>query len=134
MERKVIVEEYFQLRDFMNRANRLANQVMEIKFEIEIFDISKYTFYVISRGKNETHRLAIAYRGPGRTWERAGATRFSRFEEFCARCLNEFEDNLDDEQAPSKRPRILLDHFKKRLADQMSSRLNMLLLKHGYEP
>ena len=130
MERGPIISEYFQLRDDLNRANKLSNQETELTFEIEETRLFEYKLVAVSRGKNESHKIALVERTAGKTWERAGATRFRKLEEFCAACLNEVEDS----KAKPKRPRKIPDEFKELMSRKVLNCLKMLLLNKGYEP
>jgi hypothetical protein len=128
MERGLIVREYFQLREFMNRANTRPNHTTNMKFEIELNRSNEYTLFAISSGKIETYRLAIAVRGGNRSWERAGTTQFQKLEQFCADFLERFEHD----QSTTGRSARLSDGFKQRLEKEISSHLKML--KKSYEP
>jgi hypothetical protein len=128
--RAKIVSEYFQLRDHLNRANRNANQTTKFTFEIAQVSASKYELFVVSRGKNEVHRIAIAGRSVNSAWERSGRTKFGKFEEFCAHCMNEIDVGADVPMFSSK----LSDMLKTRLERAVSSKIEMLLLNESYEP
>ncbi len=129
MERGPIINEYHQLRDYLNRANKLSNQKTELKFEIEQFAIFEYRLYAISQGPYETHKLALAERNRSKTWERTGFTKFRNLEEFCADMLNVEELK----EVPFKTTQIsknILGHLEQKI----SSSLTDLLLNKLYEP
>ena len=130
MERGPIVSEYFRLRDYLNRANKLSNRITEIGFEVEEVRLLEYKLFAISSGQNEIHKIAIAERTVSKIWERTGNTPFSKLEEFCANCLNELERRRTSLARSRKIPGELRDV----MAKQISARLKMLLLNKSYEP
>ncbi len=130
MERGPIVSEYFKLRDYLNRANKLSNQTTKIDFKISELQLLQYKFFAVSVGADESHRIALAERTAAKTWERTGHTAFSKLEEFCAQSLNDFEKEF----ALSVRPRKLSDDTSQRMARGISIRLQMLLINKSYEP
>jgi hypothetical protein len=91
MNRDLIIREYYLLRNFLNRSNKIANQKSELKFIIEQFGMSNYRMYAVIVGQGETHQIAIATRDISKVWERTGLTEFRLFENYCADFLNEFE-------------------------------------------
>ena len=130
MERGPIVSDYFRLRDYLNRANKLSNQVTELRFEIEELQLFEYNFFAVSQGKSELHKIALAERTANKTWERTGNTRFGNLEEFCAASLNRFENS----KTQPVRPRKLTAEAQVLMAQKTSAQLKMLLLKKNYEP
>jgi hypothetical protein len=134
MERVSVVKEYFGLRDYLNRANKLSNQKTELKFEIEqnkLFEFRLYAVsYVISIRVQESHKIAIAERTANRTWERTGHTRFRNLEEFCAQFLNQQEEHLD----AFHKLREPSDKILKEWSEQITETMKMLLLNKNYEP
>jgi hypothetical protein len=88
MKRDSIVDEYFQLKNHINRANKLSNQSTELQFEIEEIRSHEYGLFVKSFGNSEKQKLMIAILSSAKIWERAGYTSFQYLEEFCADCLN----------------------------------------------
>ena len=130
MERGPIISDYFRLRYYLNRANKLSNQVTELRFEIEEVQLFEYNFFAVSQGKNELHKIALAERTGNKIWERTGNTRFGNLEEFCAECLNEFEKS----RIKPFRPRKLAAEVQVLMAQETLARLKMLLLKKNYEP
>jgi hypothetical protein len=130
-ERAKIVGEYFLLRDYMNRANRLSNQATEIKFEIERIGHFGCRLLVVSYSKNEVHhRLSIAERSSDKDWERTGNTGFINLEEYCAQTLSFLERR---ETQPGKTG-PLLDDIMRNLEQELSIRLKNLFLNNSYEP
>lgn len=79
MERGPIVSEYYQLRDYLNRANKLSNQKTTMTFKIEEFSLLEYRLYVISTGTYEIHKLALSERNRSKNWECTGFTRFQTY-------------------------------------------------------
>lgn len=130
MERGPIVSEYFKLRDYLNRANKLSNRITKIEFEIEEVRLFEYKLFAVSSGQNEVHKIAVAERTASRIWERTGHTPFAQLEEFCAACLNDFEKD----RSSAMRSRKILDAAQDVMAKQVSMRLKMLLLNGSYEP
>ena len=130
MERGPIVSEYHQLRQYLNRANKLSNQKTELKFEIEQTSVIEYRLYAVLVGQFETHRLALAERTRSKTWERTGYTRFVNLEEFCALTLNRIENKRNPNTKSSIVPKELLIEWKQYLSKKLSN----LLLNRGYEP
>lgn len=76
MKREPIISEYIQLRDYLNRANKLSNEKTELKFEIEQFKLFEYRFYAISESQHETHRIALTECSRAKNWERTGLTNY----------------------------------------------------------
>jgi hypothetical protein len=130
MERGPIVSEYFKLRDYLNRANKLSNRITKIGFEIEEIRLFEYKLFAVSSGQNEIHKIAIAERTASKIWERTGNTPFAQLEEFCATCLNDEEKR----QAPLNRSRKIPHELCELMAKWISTRLKMLQLNKNYEP
>ena len=82
MERARVIQDYYQLRNFLNRSNKLANQKSELKFEIVQINPSEYLLYASVVGPDESPRIAIADRGALKTWERTGFTQFRFLETY----------------------------------------------------
>jgi hypothetical protein len=123
MERARVIQEYNQLRNFLNRGNKLANQQSELKFEISQINLSEYRLYAMVVRPDESHRIAIAARGVQRSWERTGFTKFNFMEDYCADFLNMFE-----EKGSRKRgERVLLEDFRQRSVVELQNNLARLL-------
>lgn len=60
MERNLIINEYQQLRVFLNKANKQANQKTEILFEIEVVNGSKYRLYATLKGEQNMQKLGTS--------------------------------------------------------------------------
>lgn len=130
MERGPIVSEYFKLRDYLNRANKLSNRATKIEFEIGEGQLFEYKLFAVSRGQNEVHKIAVAERTASKIWERTGNTPFAQLEEFCAAGLNDFEVRRPYVGRSRKIPDELLETMAKGIA----TGLKMLLLNKSYEP
>lgn len=130
MQREPIVSQYHQLRDHLNRANKLANQKMELEFKIEQYVPDQYRLFAISKNEHESHRIALAERGRNKTWERTGFTRYRQLEEFCAFVLNDREKYFGKK---SKIKQIESEEIST-LQQVISEKIKMLLLNAGYEP
>jgi hypothetical protein len=130
MERGPIVSEYFRLRDYLNRANKLSNRITKIEFEIEEIRLFEYKFFAVSSGQNEIHKIAVAERTESKIWERTGNTPFAKLEEFCAASLNE----LEERRGPTNRSRKIPHELRELMTKWISKRLRMLLLNKSYEP
>lgn len=129
MERGPIVGEYHELRDYLNRANKLSNQKSEINFKIEQSGLFEYCLYAVLQCEHETHRLVLAERSRNKTWERAGYSRFRNLEEFCAKVFNEYR-----EQGLSHASIHLSVHTTNKMTLELEHKLKNLLLNRSYEP
>jgi hypothetical protein len=129
MERRTIIDEYFQLRAHLNRANQRSDQITEIRFEIRERPNNGFVLLAVSATKNEIHRLVIAER-QHKNWERTGATIFRNLEIFCAQCLNQMQLlSMSPDQSSESASELMLQMEK-----GLSQKLKMLLLNHSYEP
>ncbi len=90
--RNSIVNEFFQLRVLLNRANKKPNQRTELTFKIRSLPNKQFQFGTHLEGEGAFLELCI--RDKKTTWERSGSSKFRLLEDFCARQLNECEKNL----------------------------------------
>ena len=91
MERNLIINEYVQLRTYLNKSNRLANEKTSLDFFIRKINQSEYQLFAFVNGVAEEHKIALAARDRFRNWERTGFTPFKNLENFCANLLNKKE-------------------------------------------
>ena len=125
MERARIIREYYQLRNFLNRGNKIANQASEVRFEIVQINPSEYRLYATAVGPHESPRIAIAVRGDHKTWGRTGFTQFRFLETYCA----EFLHKLEERGGFEKRLRFLPINFMEDSAVELENILEQLLLE-----
>lgn len=130
MERAPIITQYHQLREYLNRANKVSNQKTQLEFRIEQTELFEYQLCAILQNQFETHRLVIASRDRSRNWERAGFSKFQQLEEYCAVVLNNFEKIELDQFKPMK----LSDQIIVKMSRRVQENLKMLLLNKSYEP
>lgn len=97
MERVKIVKEYFDLRNLLNKSNKLPDEKTKFRFEIMRIELSEYRFYAIVEGRFEEYKVVLCFRDRSRLWAGAGFTPFQNLEDYCASELNkkEFEMCLD---------------------------------------
>lgn len=130
MERGQIVKEYFELREYLNRANKISNLTSKLEFKIEQIELFEYQLCAIIQSKFETHRLALSIRDKRKIWERTGFTRFQILEEYCAKILNKFQEN----NVQIDRSIKISDLVTERMERAVQDKLKMLLLNKNYEP
>lgn len=130
MEREPIITQYHQLREYLNRANKVSNQKTQLVFRIEQTELFEYQLSAILQNQFETHRLVLATRDRRRNWERAGFSKFQQLEEYCAYVLNNFEQENNEIYRPLK----ISDLVAFEMAQKLQDKLKMLLLNKYYEP
>ena len=130
MERALIIKQYLELRDYLNTANKLANQPTEMKFSIEQVELFKYRLFATIATQHEQHRIALTERGPNKTWERTGHSRFRDLENYVAEFLNQREEERRLLVRSSLIPESALQDWAKKL----DAKIKMLLLNENYEP
>lgn len=130
MERENIIKEYIQLRNLLNRSNKLSNERSELSFEIIEYKPFEYRLFAILESDQEAHKLALAERNRQKIWERTGFTKFKNLEDFCALSLNNYEylENKSD------MPMGITSDKLKAYGQNISNIFADLFLNQSYEP
>lgn len=95
MDRNLIIQEYAQLRVYLNKSNKLADEKTILGFEIYRTDNGEYRLFAYVKSSAEKHRVAISIRNRFRNWERTGFSPFESLENFCAELLNLEEKSIE---------------------------------------
>lgn len=129
MERKQVLEDYWNLRKLLNLGNKVANERSEIVFKIEPLAGSEYRMLATAISKNEIQKIELVRRDSFGNWERSGFTKLKVFENFCAEFLNEDEE---ERGRTGVRQRVLSDAEVLNLASAFQNEIDQLLINYSF--